>query len=110
LTIRGPSGAEADVDAVVDTGFSASLTLPLALVADLDLPRYSGASAMLADGTVQPVDGYSAEVHWEGAWLPILAWAAGSEPLAGMRLFMGSELRIEVTSSGAVEVNPLSLR
>ena len=30
LRVRGPSGAEQDVDAVIDTGFTASLTLPAA--------------------------------------------------------------------------------
>jgi predicted aspartyl protease len=37
LRVRGPTGTELDVDAVVDTGYSASLTLPAAVVAALGL-------------------------------------------------------------------------
>lgn len=33
LRVRGPSGVERDVDAVVDSGFTASLTLPAVVVA-----------------------------------------------------------------------------
>jgi predicted aspartyl protease len=52
LRVRGPAGAAQDVDAVIDTGFSASLTLPAATVAALGLTRQSGSRAVLADGSV----------------------------------------------------------
>jgi predicted aspartyl protease len=56
LRVRGPGGTELDVDAVVDTGFSAPLTLPAATVAALGLARQSGGQAVLADGTVRQFD------------------------------------------------------
>ncbi len=50
LRVRGPGGAERDVDAVIDTGFTASLTLPAAAVAALGLVRQSGSAAAPATG------------------------------------------------------------
>jgi predicted aspartyl protease len=39
LRVRGPSGVESDVDAIVDSGFTASLTLPVTMVTALVLGR-----------------------------------------------------------------------
>jgi predicted aspartyl protease len=107
LQVRGPSGAVADVDAVVDSGFTASLTLPATTVAALALVRQSGGGAVLADGSFQQFDIYAAEVDWDGSWRPVLVWAVGDEVLLGMRLLAGHELRMAVVSDGAVEINPL---
>ena len=107
LRVRGPGGAETDVDAVIDTGFTASLTLPLAVVSALGLVRQSGGGAVLADGSVRQFDIYAAEVAWDGTWRPVLVSAVGDEVLLGMRLLAGHELRIEVVPGGTVEITPL---
>jgi predicted aspartyl protease len=41
LTVKGLPGREQEVEAIVDTGYSASLTLPPALIAALGLPWQS---------------------------------------------------------------------
>jgi predicted aspartyl protease len=46
LRVRGPSGVELDVDAIVDSGFTSSLTLPAAMVTALGLVRQLGGSAV----------------------------------------------------------------
>jgi predicted aspartyl protease len=38
MVVRGPSGHEVTVDAVIDTGFTGWLTLPPALIGTLGLP------------------------------------------------------------------------
>jgi predicted aspartyl protease len=40
VSVRGPEGKEREVEAVVDTGFDGSLTLPPHLVAELGAPLY----------------------------------------------------------------------
>jgi clan AA aspartic protease len=105
--VRGPGGAERDVQAVVDSGFTASLTLPDAIVDALGLARQSGGGAVLADGTVRQFDIYAAEVSWDNGWRPVLVSAVGNEVLLGMRLLAGHELRVVVTPGGAVEITPL---
>jgi clan AA aspartic protease len=107
LRVRGPSGAELDMDAVVDSGFTASLTLPAATVASLGLARQSSGGAVLADGSVRQFEIYAAEVEWDGNWRPILVSAVGGEVLVGMRLLAGYELRIAVVPGGPVEISQL---
>ena len=81
LRVRGPSGGEQDLDAVVDSGFTASLTLPAAVVAALGLTRQSTGGAVLADGSIRQFDIYGAEVEWEGVWRPVLVSVVGDEVL-----------------------------
>jgi predicted aspartyl protease len=103
LHARRPRGTELDVDAVVDPGFTASLTLPATDVAALGLEWQSGGGAILADGEMRQYDFYAAEVAWGGGWRPAL----GDEVLLGMRLLAGHELRIAVVAGGVVEITPL---
>src|SRR5262249_59546336 len=60
LRVRGPGGAVADVDLVVDTGFTGALVLPAAVVAALGLPWRSGGTAVLADGSTHQTGYYEA--------------------------------------------------
>jgi clan AA aspartic protease len=107
LRVRGPGGAEADVDVVTDTGFTAALTIPPDLATALGLPRQSGGSALLADGSVHPFDIYAAEIEWGGTWRPVLVWVVGLETLLGMRLLAGHQLRVEAVPGGVVEITPI---
>ncbi len=104
LLIRGPTGAELDVNAVVDTGFTAVLTLPVPIVSALDLVLNSKGELVLADGTIRPFDLYSAEVLWDGNWVPVLASALGDDVLIGMRMVAGHRVIIEAVPGGAVEI------
>lgn len=107
LRLPGPSGAERDVDAVVDSGFTASLALPTFVVAALGLPRLSSGGAVLADGSVRQFDVYAAKVAWDGPWRPVLVYGMGDEVLLGMQLLADHELRIAVVPGGAVEITAL---
>jgi clan AA aspartic protease len=107
LRIRGPGGAVADVEAIIDTGFGSSLTLPPGLMAALGLARQSGGSATLADGSVRQIDVYAAEVDWDGTWRPVLALAVGAEVLLGMRLLAGHHLWLEALPGGVVDITAI---
>lgn len=105
LRVRGPTGNDAEVDAVIDTGFSSWLTLPSATIAALGLIHRSVGRAVLADGLVRHFDYFSAELEWGGGWRSV--FAVGNEVLLGMRLLTGNELRIAVIPGGEVEITPL---
>ena len=107
LRVRGPGGVESDVDVIVDSGFTSSLTLPAATVTALGLARQSGGTAVLADGSVRQFDICAAEVEWGGTWRAVLVYELGNEPLLGMRLLAGHKLEIEVVPGGLVEILPL---
>jgi clan AA aspartic protease len=107
LRVRGPTGAEQEVDAVVDSGYTASLVLPTVVVGTLGLVRRSGVRVTLADGTIQQFDVHEAEVEWDGEWQHMLASAIGDTALIGMRLLAGHEMRIVVIPGGVVEITQL---
>jgi clan AA aspartic protease len=106
LRVRGPGGVELDVDAIVDSGFTSSLTLPAATITSLGLVRQSGSGAVLADGSIRQFDLFAAEVEWAGTWRAVLVSAIGNEPLLGMRLMADHKLVIHVVPVGAVEIVP----
>lgn len=68
LRVRGTSVEEVEVVAVIDTGFSASLTLPTSIITSLGLNYQSDGCAVLADGSVRQFEIYDAEVSWDGGW------------------------------------------
>ena len=107
LRVRASDGSELDVEAVVNSGFTGSTTLPAAAITALDLVHQSGGRAVLADGSVQQVDVYAAEVHWDGSWRSVLVMEVGGKALVDMRLLVGHELRMAVIPGGAVEITPL---
>ena len=109
LTVLGPGDPphELQVNAVVDTGFTAALTLPGWAVAELGLPLRGSRDAVLADGNVASMDLHRAGVLWDERVRVVPVLAAEGDPLVGMSLLRGHELRIEVIDGGTVEVHPL---
>ncbi len=108
LRLRGLAGRTADVTAVIDTGYSGSLTLPTEVVAALALPRRATTQAVLADGTVRRFDTYTAELHWDGVWNVIEVSDIRGAVLLGMELLAGRGLWVEAIPGGLIEVRPLT--
>ena len=104
LVIQGSFGRTREIEAVVDTGYTGFLTLPLALVAELELSYASRGKAFLADGTVADFDVYDAVVMWEGHPVPVEVDATGDRPLLGMELLRGYSLHVEVSEGGRVVI------
>lgn len=109
LKLRGPGGATATVEAVFDSGFTGSLTLPPATVAALGLNHRSSAHAKLADGTVTQFEVYAVEIERGASWITAFVSAVGTEALMGAKLVIGHEVRIEYLPGGAVQIAPLPL-
>lgn len=107
LRVRGPAGAQIDVAAVIDTAFTASLTLPLATVAALGLAQRGSVPTVLADGTFRSLDTYDAEVEWDGVWRGVLVTEVDTNPLIGTTLLAGHEAYIEFVPGGAVDITKL---
>jgi clan AA aspartic protease len=107
LTVMGLRGRQQEVEAVIDTGYTASLTLPPASIGALGLRWRSVDRFQLADGTVVVFDVYEAKVVWDGKVRQILVDEAGSDPLVGMRLLKGHELRMQVRYRGKVTIKRL---
>ncbi len=110
LNVKGLRGQEQEVEAVIDTGYTASLMLPPAVVASLGLRWQSIDSFTLADGSECIFDVYVAKVTWDGKVRTILVDEADSDPLVGMRLLRGHELKMQVRARGKVTIKRLPLR
>lgn len=107
LKVKGPRGREQEIEAVIDTGYTASLTLPPALVATLGLRWRSVDRGTLADGSECLFDVYKAQVLWDGKVRHILVDEADADPLVGMRLLKGHELKMQIRSRGKVTIKRL---
>jgi clan AA aspartic protease len=104
LPVRDSAGREQEVEAILDTGFTGSLTLPPSLIGGLGLPWRSRSSAILANGNIEPFDVYAATVIWDGVARPILVQAIDNPPLLGMALLRGYDLRTRVIVGGSVQI------
>src|SRR5262249_26267845 len=107
LKVKGPRGREQEVEAVIDTGYTASLTLPPALVAALGLHWRSLDRVILADGSECIFDVYEAKVVWDGKVRSIVVDEDNADPLVGMRLLKGYELNMQVRTRGQVTIQRL---
>jgi clan AA aspartic protease len=108
LVVRGSEGRREEIDALVDTGFNGFLTLPSPLVSRLALPFAGTTQAVLADGSRVQVDAYQAALLWDGRERSVLVLKTEGDALAGMALFDGHRLTVEVQDSGLVLIEALA--
>lgn len=102
LALRGQAGQAREIEVVIDTGYNGFLSLPPALVAELELPVVGPSQATLANGVVETFDVHDATVIWDGRPRDIEVDAVGPVPLAGMLILDGHDLNIQVRNGGRV--------
>jgi clan AA aspartic protease len=109
LVVLGPVHHEtsAEVEAVLDTGFTGHLTLPPEVVAELELPLLGSRNSVLANGGRVALDVYRARVLWDGRRRPVEVLATGGGALAGMSLIWGHWVNLSVTEDGEVIIELL---
>jgi len=110
LKVKGPREREQEIEAVIDTGYTGSLTLPPEIVSLLALDWRSVDRGTLADGSECLFDVYEANVAWDGKARRILVDETNANPLVGMRLLKGYELRMQVRERGKVTIASLTPR
>ena len=104
LFLRGREGQAQQVDAVIDTGFNGYLALPPTLVADLELPVVGDGEAVLADGKEVSFNVYGVTAVWDGLPKYVETGAVGDEPLVGMSMLAGHDLRVRCADGGRVVI------
>lgn len=107
LRLMGESAREIQVETVIDTGFNGELTLPPRTVRDLSLEFAGYREATLADGQEVSLGLYEAWTNWHGATRSVEGLEADGEPLMGMSLLWGSELRLQARPDGEVNIERL---
>lgn len=107
LRVRGSQRLEQEIEAVIDTGYTEWLSLPPSLIAALGLRWKTFGRAILADGSERIFDVYRGEVLWDGGFRRILIDEADNEPLVGMTLLSGYELKMQVRPRGKITITRL---
>ncbi len=105
--LRGANEQEHEVQAIIDTGFTGFLTLPSTLIDSLGLEWHGRQQAILGDGSLRQFDVYAATVLWDEQARTVETDAADTEPLVGMGLIYGYELRIQAVDGGFVTIEAL---
>jgi clan AA aspartic protease len=108
LRVKGRRRREQEIDAVIDSGYTGALTLPPALIASLGLRPRSVDRATLADGSTCVFQVYEGKLIWDGKVRSILVDEADADPLVGMRLLRGHELKMQVRARGKVTIKRLA--
>ena len=94
-------------DVVIDTGFTGFLSLPIAIIMELELQWSYRDRATLGDGSETVFDVYNAEILWNGQFREIEIDAAETEPLLGMALLRGYRLQVDTVEGGLVTIETL---
>lgn len=110
LEVRGRRGRRQEIEVVIDSGYTGALTLPPALITMLGLRWQSIDRATLADGSTCVFQVYVGKLVWDGKVRTILVDEADTDPLVGMKLLRGHELKMQVRARGKVTIKRLPLR
>jgi clan AA aspartic protease len=95
------------VDAVIDTGFTSFLSLPLSIITELDLTWNYRDVGTLGDGSEIVFELYKASVIWDGQNKLIDVVASDADPLVGMGLLYGFKLQVEAVEGGRVSIEAM---
>ncbi|HET6383727.1 MAG TPA: hypothetical protein VFJ58_10070 [Armatimonadota bacterium] len=96
-----------DVEFVIDTGFNDYVTLTPSLVAALQLQYQYTSEAVLANGAIVSINGYQAEIEWDGRERTIPVYELDSGPSIGMALLEGHRLCMDVVDDGLLTIEPM---
>lgn len=96
------------IDDVIDTGFTGFLTLPLSVLATLNLQAYRREEGTLGDGSTCIFDVYRGLVIWDGELRQIDINASETAPLIGMSLLYGYRMQLDAIEGGIVTIQSLS--
>jgi len=95
------------VDAVIDTGFTSFLFLPLSIITNLGLPWHYRDVGTLGDGSEVVFEIHKAAVVWDGQNQIVDIAASDADPLVGMNLLYSFKLQIEAIEGGLVTIEAM---
>ncbi|MCY7277347.1 MAG: clan AA aspartic protease [Phormidesmis sp. CAN_BIN44] len=107
IVIGNSNGQRQVIDTVIDTGFNGLLSLPSAIIANLDLPWSASDIVTLGDGSETLFDLFTATVIWDGQYREIDIAESETEPLLEMALLYGYRLQVDTIEGGIVKIEAL---
>ena len=103
-------GGAHEFEAVLDTGFSAALSLPPTLIASLNGVWQTRDRVVLGDGRECLFDVYELNLEWDGERRVVSVHEPDSSPLLGMELLQGFEVNFKMKQNGKVTIKRMSSR
>ena len=107
LTMRGPAAREAEIEFVLDTGFTGVLTMMPTICKALGLHYICPQTAQLADGSSVILEVYQAALFWNGEEHNVEILAIEGAPLIGMTLLEDSDVHFQGKKGGIVRIEAL---
>lgn len=107
IVVRGKNAKELGAAAILDTGFSGFLTLPYSAIEELELGWLCRVEGLVGDGTHQVFDLYEGVVIWDDQPCEVEIAVSQTEPLLGMGLVYGHDLRIQAIEDGLVTIEAM---
>ena len=106
IRIEGPAGISNVYDAIVDTGFTGQVALPVTLCRVLELEYVRRTRTMFGNASFEDIDVYRANVFWGGVWQEVSVVATGTEILIGMNMLRGSSVCFDAVDEGSISIEP----
>ncbi len=100
-------GTSHSTEAVLDTGFDGSLSLPRDLINRLGWEPELPVGVMMANGERTLWDTWDGVVIWHTKVRDVLVFEVEQPPLLGMELVAGSQLTIQAREGGQVLIEEL---
>ncbi|WP_446866529.1 clan AA aspartic protease [Phormidesmis sp. 146-12] len=107
LAVLGKDQQRQGIRAVIDTGYTGFLTLPSIVITTLGMTWYMQQEGILGDGSLCMFNVYEASVIWDGQVRTIEINESETEPLVGIGLLEGYELKIQSIAGGLVTITAL---
>ncbi len=101
-TVGNAEGDEAEISAVIDTGFMGALLLPDSLARHLNLPQIDQEVLKMADGSLVRFAVHEAVITWQEEEQTVAAHVADGDILIGIELLRGNVGNIEFFDGGTV--------
>jgi clan AA aspartic protease len=109
LVIGNGESERQTIDALLDTGFTGYLTLPIAILDRLNLAPYRRELGTLGDGSQCAFDVYRGFIIWDGTLQQIDINASESTPLVGMAMLYGDRVQFDEIEGGTAIIQAITL-
>ena len=107
VLLRGPSGREARLYALVDTGYNAYVSVPSEIVNHLGLSPLGTDDVILANAGTETAGIFVGEVSWGRQSINVPVHQIGDEPTIGTALLRDHKLSIDFAPDGDVQIYPI---
>jgi clan AA aspartic protease len=107
FAIGNKNGQLQTIEAVIDTGYTGFLSVPSEIIVILNLPWTGIDRVTLGDGSETTFEVYAGRIIWDGEYQDIPINESETDPLVGMSLLYGYDLRIQTVIGGIVTIEEL---